>query len=395
MNMKMTDLFKHAAAAACIGVFFVAPVVLAQNEEEPPANGGEDAAKPAEAAVDGGDASAQKPDKFFYPLVRCEEVRGGTIEVRKPREDGWTKAEEKKFYPLGSAFRVKPGVIGPTRVSMTFGIGSRVLVTNAAEFATREIAIGETSRVLELREGFIEVSLPRNLKDGLFSVAAPHFTCYNMAGDSRFNYTAHGDGDEAVIRVVTGSLAVKGRHYDIGQMGAANQIRIRNTKDALFTSIRGESGDCLAKLDRGLLQQKDYETGEIKENGDPLLFQLSPLCAIKIFRKISEIGGRMSVSLMTFAANGQMTHRWAFAEKRSNVNSGELIVSTNVIKDKDRKANDADAEVTEDVDVAVPAKADNANAETPADAANNENKADDDTGDQNKKKEAAPDGDDF
>lgn len=364
MNMKRTILIKRAAVVACVGVFAFAIPSFAEDEEAAPAEGAEESK--TEAAADGESLpAAPKDNKFFYPLVRCDEIRGAVVEVAKPGSDGWVAASEKKYYPLGSAFRVVPGALEPARVSIAFGTGSRVLVTNAAEFATRPIAIGDQERVVELRAGKIEVSLPRVLKDGLFSVAAPYFTCYNLAGDSQFEYAKLDDGDEAVVRVITGSLALKGSHYEIGRMGAANRVRIRTTKDELFTSIRGESGDCLVKLDQGLIAQKDYETGEVKESEKYLDFQLSPLCSIKIYRATSPIGGRRVVSVMTFAPNGQMKNRCAFAEKRSNVNSGELVVTTSAIKEADRKASESEAEATEAVEVAVPAnKSDDSEAES-------------------------------
>ena len=359
MNMKLTTLTKSAVAAACVGVLsFAMPSFADDDEAAPAAEGGEE--KKTEAA-DGDALPAPKDDKFFYPLVRCDEIRGATVEVFKPGADGWIAASEKKYYPLGSAFRVTRGEgAGQSRVSIAFGTGSRILVTNEVEFATRPIAIGDEARFVELRSGLFEVSLPRVLKDGLFNVAAPYFLCSNMAGDSVFEYAKLDDGDEAVVRVITGSLAVKGSHYDIPRMGAANRVRIRTTKDELFTSIRGESGDCLVKLDQGLIAQKDYETGETKEIAKTLDFQLSPLCAIKIYRATSPVGGRRVVSMMTFAPNGQMKNRCAFAEKRSNVNSGELVVTTTAIKDADRKASESEAEATEAVEVAAPAKKDDA-----------------------------------
>ena len=364
--MKWKETLRQTAVAVCAGIFFISPAAFAEGDDAAPtaaADGGEAANSDAAPAQENANAT-QKEEKFFYPLVRCDEISGATMDVLKPRGSTWTRAVEGKYYPLGSSFRVTPAVIGPTKVSVAFGMGSYILITNATEFATREIAIGDPARVVELRKGILDVSLPRTLKDGLFSVAAPHFTCCNMAGDSRFEYMPLDDGDEAVIRVITGSLALKGRHYEIARMGVANQIRIRTTKDALFTSIRGESGDSLVKLDQGLTQSKDYETGEVKETTKTLDFQLSPLCAIKIFRKASAIGGRMAVSIMTFIGNGQMTHRCAFAENRSNVNSGELVVSTTALKEGARKAGEAEAEATEAVDVAVPTKG--AAAEAPA-----------------------------
>ena len=385
MNMELTILMKRAVAAACIGASaFVLPS-FAEDEAAATAEGG-DEAKPAAAAGEESVPGVPKEDKFFFPLVRCDEVHGAVVEVLRPGAGSWAQASEKKYYPLGSAFRVTPSATGAARVSIAFGTGSRILVTNAAEFATRPIAIGEEKRVVELRSGMIEVSLPRVLRDGLFNVAAPYFMCSNLAGDSVFEYKKLDDGDEAVVRVVTGSLFVRGSHYEIVRMGPANRVRIRTTTDELFTSIRGESGDCLVKLDQGLIAQKDYETGETKEIAKTLDFQLSPLCAIKIHRAISPVGGRRIVSMMTFAPNGQMKNRCAFAEKRSNVNSGELVVTTSAINDAARKASEKEAEATEAVEVAAPVKdADGAEAkdasEGKAESEEKEDKKKDDSDD--------------
>ena len=144
MNMKLTTLTKSAVAAACVGVLSFAMPSFADDDEAAPAaaEGGEE--KKTEAADGDALPAAPKDDKFFYPLVRCDEIRGATVEVFKPGADGWTVASEKKYYPLGSAFRVTRGEgVGQSRVSIAFGTGSRILVTNVAEFATRPIAIGE------------------------------------------------------------------------------------------------------------------------------------------------------------------------------------------------------------------------------------------------------------
>jgi len=351
MNMKLTILMKRAVAAACVGFFSFAMPVFADDEAAAPAEGGEEA-KPESNADENAAPKEQKDDKFFFPLVRCDEVRDAAVEVLKPGAGSWELAVVKKFYPLGSAFRVTPAQNASPKVTVAFGPNSFITVTNAAEFATRPIAIGDEARFVELRSGFLLASLPRALKDGLFNIAAPYFVCSNLAGDSQIEYNKLADGDEAVVHVVTGSLAVKGSHFLIPRMGAANRVRIRTTKDELFSSIRGESGDCLVKLDQGLFSQKDYETGETKEIPKTLDFTLSPLCAIKIHRAISPVGGRRVVSMMTFAPNGEMKNRCAFAENRSNVNSGELVVTTTAIKDADRKASDREAEATESVDVA-------------------------------------------
>ncbi len=349
--MQMTLLKKLAfgamALCACVAL---SPAYAEEEAEAKPASESDDVA-----------AVAAKPEAFFYPLVRCHLIDGCNVQVLKPGATEWIDAEEGRYYLPGSTFRVAASVEGaPMRAEFAFGAKSMLKVTNAVEFATEPIEIGATERSVVMKRGRFSLDLPRTLPDGKFAVKAPFFACQNLAGESVFDYSATGDGDEVVVRCVTGSMALEGRHYKIERMGAANQIRIRTTGDDLFTSLRGESGDCHVLLDQGLVPEKNFETGEVKEVAKTLDFVLSPQCSIKIFRRNAAVAGRMIVSMMTFNPAGDMLNRCAFAEGRANVNSGELVVPDTIPdsgKDKTKEA-DADAE-TESVDAAPAASADN------------------------------------
>ena len=314
----------------------------------------QDEAPAAEKAGEGEELAVEqkKPANVFSQLMCCMRAEG-TVEVLKPRSGNWIAAEEGRFYPLGSSVRVSGSA---PHAEFEFGEKSSIVVTNAAEFSTREIGIGEQARTVVLKAGRIYLNLPRNLKEGAFSVTAPFFKAVNLAGESQFDYAAEGDGDEVVVRCVTGTLGLEGRHYKIPSMGAANQIRIRTTGDDLFTSLRGESGDCKVVLDQGVGTEKDFETGEVKDVPRSLTFQLFPQYAIKIFRRKVEVGGNTVVSMMTMDSAGEIKNRCAFAEGRSMINSGELVVSTQV-QDADAKKAKTSAKDAEEVEsVEAPAE---------------------------------------
>ena len=356
--MQMTFLKKIALGAMTVAVCAALSPAYAEDEEEKkPAAEGE--------AAEGLPDLAAKPEKFFFPLVRCRLIDGCSVKVMKSANAGWTEAEEGRFYPMGSAFRVE-ALEGGAQVKAEFAFGEKAVLkaTNAVEFATEEIEIGAPSRTVLLQKGRIMFDLPRSLPDGMFAVKAPFFACANLAGESIFDYAPVGDGDEAVVRCVTGSMALQGQHYKIARMGAANQVRIRTTGDSLFTSLRGESGDYVVTLDQGLVQDKNFETGEVKDVPKTLDFSLSPQCAIKIFRKKAAVAGRMIVATMTFNPAGDILNRCAFAEGRSNVNSGELVVPDSIPVEKE-KAKDADAEAAtvESVDAKAAEPAEDASEE--------------------------------
>ena len=342
----------------------------------------QDAEEPAAAAAEDGLPPPPSEAKPFTALFRCVRVNGVT-QVLKPGASEWTKAEEGRFYPLGSAVRTVSEAGSPVSAEFSFGPEATIKLEGAAEAATRAIEIGERARTLELRSGRVLVNLPRTLKEGLFSVSAPYFTCSNLAGESRFDYQPLGDGDEVVVRCVTGTMTLEGRHYRIPRMAAANQVRIRSTGDDLFSWLRGESGDSKVVLDQGMTTEKNFETGEEKDVPKTYEFVLSPRCAIKVFRRRSPVGGNMLVSMMAIDASGEIKSRCAFAEGRSNVNSGELVIAPVAAASAEKEKAKAASEDTEEVE-AVEAKPAKAKAKDDAEAADEEKEEKEDKKDEKK-----------
>ena len=307
-------------------------------------------AKPAEAPAPAG------KEFRFLPLMRCVAVRGGRAEIC-PQDGTPQEAVQGRYYPFGSEVRL---VDAAADAMACFEIGdkAKISVMGNGAFATREIAIGEKTRTVLLKSGTIVLDLPRSLKDGLISVASPDFVCRDLAGESRFEGGETADGREVVVRVVTGSLALEGRHYKIVRMGAANQVRICTSPDALLTSLRGESGDYKVLLDCGVKSVLDPETGKAIDAPQTIDYSLSPKCAVKIWRKVSEKAsggsGRMAVAVQTFDAQGKDKNFRAFFEDRSNVNSGELVVAP---KDTAKEESEKNKSAAEDVEeVSAPAE---------------------------------------
>ena len=345
-----------AALAMTVGVLF-AP--LYAQEADSPA---------ADTAEEGGLPSAAPVEKPFTALFKCTRV-DGIVRVLKPGASEPVNAEEGRFYPMGTVISTVSEAGVDASGEFAFGQLSTMKLVGTAEILTCPIEIGEPTRTVELRAGRVLFNLPRALKEGMFFVRAPFFGCSNLAGESQFDYQRLADGDEAVVRCVTGSLTLEDNrhgHYRIPRMAAANQVRIRCSGDNLHATLRGESGDCKVELSQGLVKEKNIETGEEKEEKKTLVFSLSPRCAIKVFRRNAPKTGNMIVSIMTLDASGKIMNHCAFAEGRSNVNSGELVIAPASASDAEKAKAKAAAEETEEVEVveAVPAKKkENANAD--------------------------------
>ena len=288
-------------------------------------------------------ASAKSAARHYHALVKLA-YANDNVSVKLPRQAEFTSAKEGKFYPNGSVFRVTSS--GAEPVVFEFGPEALVKVGGNAEFGTREVPLGGNTRTVTMVSGQISVSLPRTMPTGLFSVAYPNFTVKDLAGESSHELIPSGDGDEAVVHVITGMLAIEGAHYSVARMSAADRVRIRTTGESLFTSLRGESGDYKVTLDQGVTVYRDPIAGTEKEQSRKLDYSLTPQCAIKIFRKRSQIGGRMAVSVMTFDPAGEIRNRYTFAEGTAKVNFGEEVVRVQDISFK-TKSDGKKADVKE------------------------------------------------
>ncbi len=350
------------SAAAAFAVF----PLSAQDEvaAETPAQGQQAAAGEEGAAEPGANPAVRKSDtKFFYTLPTVSRLEG-SANVLKPGARDWEVVEEGRFYPLGSVF----STIGEaTRMTVKFGAECSVVTRGVATFGTRSQGLSEKSRAILLKGGEVGVKLPRVLPSGMFSVDAPGFTVVDLKGNSSYRYVKTGDGDRASIRCVTGELAVEGRHFRILSMRAANEVSIQTSQDALFTGIYGVRGDCICKLDQGLVKIRDVETGESHSEPKFLEGKVSPQTAVRIQRAVPAIGENMAVTIMTFDAKGTMKNRCAFAENRFEINSGELAPHDKTSRENlAKKAAEATAETAAAAETVEVAPVEEPAADAPA-----------------------------
>lgn len=326
MNISIRTLTCVAAIAALLPGF-------AQDEEEEVAEPSE----VTETAAEGEKAEkhiSEIDDRIFTVLPFCKRLEG-RAEVRIPGREDWEKIEEGRFFPLGSMFRT---LTTDTRFELAFGREVSVSVVGLASFGTRQQGLEVKSRAVTLDSGAIELRLPLNFPEKMFVVSAPGFCIENPAGVSRYVYRRNGDGDSAVVRCVSGVLTVKGRHFTIPAMHAANELEIRTSQDVLFTGLFGKSGDFMCHLDTGLMEEMDWELQKPVIVAKSLDWKLSPQTAVRIHRKVPEIGKNLAVSILTFDSNGELRNRWSFTEGRHEINTGDQGPATKADRARAAKA---------------------------------------------------------
>ena len=317
-------------------------------------------------------ATAVGKPAVFTALPFCSKAEM-PAEVRKNGSDAWVAVEEGRFYPLGSAFRTKEG----GRLVIGFGPESSASIAGVASFGTRAQGLGEQTRTIEGVEGVMTLDLARNLPEGAFAIALPGLTIKSPAGQAEITRKLLGDGDEVVVRCVTGSLGIEGRHFKVPAMHAADEVKIRSSHDNLETILYGTSGDYLVKLDQGVKTKSTVgDDGSVSKVAEAswLDWHLTPKTRVQINRAVPAIGERMSVAIMTFDAAGELKNNFAYAEGRADVNSGELVKDTGANAEAlAKKAAEATETTAADVDSEDEKKSDEDDSEN-----ENKNKEDSD-----------------
>ncbi len=325
-----------------------ASVSFAQDEGEA---GGEESAAPESAVAAAAAASKKDATRVYTTIPFCRKCEG-QAEVQILPGAEWKAVEEGKFYPLGAAFRTSGA---GSSLTLSFGKDATAKISGDASFSTLAQGLDVKSRTLVLGAGVVEVALPENLPEGLFAVSAPSFMVKNAAGASRYEYAKTATGDRTVVRCVTGTLGVTGRHYEIPLMRAANEVVVTSEHDNLVTTLENTSGDYLVKLDQGVRTEKEVgEDGSTTEKtvAGTSEIKLSPKMKISIHRAVPSVGERMSVFTMAFdAAGNPMGPGLSFCEGRAEVNSGVLVEKKETEAEALKKKAAEAAETTEEAAV--------------------------------------------
>ena len=282
----------------------------------------------------------------FTTIPFCRDCEG-TAEVLLPGKD-WAPVEDGKFYPLGASFRTR----GNGKLTLAFGPESAATISGDASFGTRAQGLDVKTRTVVLGEGTLDLDLADNLPEGAFFVTAADFTVKNPAGESRFTIDKTPYGERAVIRCVTGTLGLSGRHFEIPQMRAANELVLMGEHDHLVTVLENTSGDYVVKLDQGVRQETQIaEDGSTvqKTVAEKAEIKFSPKMKVNIHRAVPSVGERMSVFVIAFdAAGNPMGPGVSFCEGRAEVNAGTLVSKKETEADALAKKAAEAAETTEE-----------------------------------------------
>ena len=284
-------------ASVCAVAVSVVATVYAQDNAQP-------AAEQAAPAA----GQAQAPARVFDPLVRILNIQG-SCEVMNPDVNQFQPAQGNKAYPLGSAFRTSAG----SAALLVFSAQETVQLTENTEVVVGAPEKKGEARFVRLLAGKIKTTLRDTLPEGCFSVETPNAGCRNLAGRGDFTLSTDGTVETFQAATITGSGRIEGLQYQIPALRAANTVNIQTAPDRSLSRLTSVSGDFPIILETGT------ET--------PVTFSMSPKAVVKIWRENAPVGGRSIISTLVVSPTGKARHRFAYAEGRPNLATGELIAA--------------------------------------------------------------------
>lgn len=292
------DLAKVITVCACS--LTVAATVCAQTNEQK-----------TSAVAQTPAAETQQSAPHFDFLVRLINVQG-SCEVNNPDTKQFVPAQNNKAYPLGTI--VRTGVGGS--VSLVFSAQESVQILEKTEVSFAAAASNTNTRVVHLVSGKIKTNLRDNLPEGSFSIETLNTACKNVAGRADFSLTTEANYETFQVATITGVSLIQGPQFHIPALRAANTINIQTAQDRSLTRLTSVSGDFSVALDNGT------ET--------PVTYGMSPKAVVKIWREKAAVGGRLIISTLVVSPTGKAHHRFAYADGRADLATGELITAQEV-----------------------------------------------------------------
>jgi len=261
-------------------------------------------------------AQQQQTDKIYMPLVRVMYIQG-VCEVNNPDAGEFKPAQENKAYPLGSIFRTGPN----SSASLVLSSHENVQLQASTEAIAIVAEKNPDGRVMRLLSGMIKTNLRDNLPEGCFGVETTNANCKNIMGRGEYSLTMEDNTETFQAATITGTARIEGPQYQIPALRAANTINIQTAADHSFSRLTSVSGDFSIILQKG--------------SEEPVTYAMSPKAVIKIWRENAPVGGRAVISTLVVSPTGIARHRFAYAEGRPDLATGELVEQAEEEKKED------------------------------------------------------------
>ncbi|MFO7936377.1 MAG: hypothetical protein R6V06_02080 [Kiritimatiellia bacterium] len=258
---------------------------------------------------DGQIAPQLDQDVQFAHLVRVVSIHG-VCEVKNPDDGTFKPARHNKAYPLESVFRTGPNsscfLIFSSENNAELGENTEASVTGR-----KKNRLTCDSLTLQLIAGTVKTTLRETLKNSTFNIKTPNADVKDLTGRAEYTLSFEDENELFEAATITGSSRIEGPHYTIPLLQAANTVNIMTSANRSFSRLTSVSGDFDIILPNG--------------TKEPVTYGMSPNAIVKIWRETAPVGGRTIVSTLVISPTGMARHRFAYAEGRKALITGELV----------------------------------------------------------------------
>jgi len=252
------------------------------------------------------DEQGRPPEVKFSNLVRVVNIQG-VCEVNNPDIGEFRPAKHNKAYPMGSIYRTAAG----SSCILIFSAEDSAVVAENSEIMVTACKDNDQNLTIKLIAGEVKPTLRDNLPAGSFSLNTPNCEILNMSGRGSYTLMMENENEVFKASTITGTARVEGPHYTIPALQAANKVNITTAPNRSFSHLTSVSGDFAIELSNG--------------TEAPVIYSMSPKAVVKIWRENAPVGGRTIVSTLVVSPTGMARHRFAYAEGRQNLKTGELV----------------------------------------------------------------------
>lgn len=225
----------------------------------------------------------------FDPLFRVVQIEG-TCSIQQPGAAELAAAVEGKAYPYGS--RLRTGRNSSAIIRFSQGNDCRVLAR--ADLQITKDTSDPKLKIIKLDTGKIEITLDDDFEqsgDGL-NVETASAICGAIGCEFSVDARTVHDLKVVVVLIKDGTIRVFGPHFKIPIIGKDQGVTVSSPRDMSFTRIKNVKGT--------------YDIEIIGSDGEPKTVETQAGTVIKIWRRKSDDGKLLIVSILIAGRGGEL-----------------------------------------------------------------------------------------
>jgi len=246
----------------------------------------------------------------FEPVFKVENVSGKCL-VKTPGSRDTASVEEGKAYPYGSRLRTA------RRASLTIVLseGNRCDMAAQASLLLAEDPEDKGSKRLILDDGKISLSVEEGVGVAAQNKLDIETRCSIVrvvkGGDLSVDALSEGDLNLIVIRSAGAEVGVMGLEFSVALIGAEDYVSIACALDQTFLRLKNIQGK--------------FDVKVTDADGNPRIVKTTKGSTIKIWRKLSEEGDAVMITVLLMTPEGDVEES---INSRRALTEGEKMVTT-------------------------------------------------------------------